>query len=81
MIACYLSYLGLPAKATSTLQKREEPKVLSIDQIESIEFYDVGKCYYKLKSIKIYHELQNVSGLININGIYYEKTIIKKYGI
>jgi hypothetical protein len=46
---------------------------LSIEQIEGIEFEQVGGYPYKLKRVEIHSELQNISGLTRIGRTYYKK--------
>jgi hypothetical protein len=46
---------------------------LSIQQIESIEMMQIGEMFpKKLKHIVIDHPMTNVSGLVKINGEYFQ---------
>ena len=46
---------------------------LSIQQIESIEMMQIGEMFpKKLKHIVINHPMTNVSGLVKINGEYFQ---------
>jgi len=48
---------------------------LSIEQIESIEMMQIGEMLpKKLKHVNIIHPMQNIAGLVKINGEYYKWT-------
>ncbi len=56
-----------------TLRKGAVMPRLSIQQIESIEMMQIGEMFpKKLKHLVIKNPMTNVSGLVRINGEYYQ---------